>query len=413
MPLPPIGVPENRPEDTPEEPVQKIKTRRELVAEKYNMKPPELLQPKPSEAHTNLEHKGSQAAKVRTVPDKGAARAVRKTAFLPRKVLATPSQRSPKSLGTERPASKQPSPSATPTRRASGEGTRSTMSMRKTAQPYRRQPALKQAGVSIRLEAVRSTSTESGDSGSDGGWPVEATETARVRLQQQKKYTKIHMRRANKISKELECEKRAKAELEEQVQKLQEQLKTLGSAQQSQQGVRNRDIYKDWEFDSNSANPLFLEPEALVSRKASPPPEPAPDYKPREKSWRKTKYVPWDPSRLMNLHVHRQCTPSHQSIAGFSAKLVEPEKEELCATVDGLGEDDLAVKISGMEPTTFDEYVGIPKDAVPQVKDGSLGFKAGVIVRPPPQHNALCVLANVTSRTVETTCRTATRLSIK
>lgn len=391
MPLPPVGMPERRVEDIqdiPEEPVQKIKTRRELVAEKYNMKPPELQQPKPSEARTeptNLEHKSPQTAKVhnqRSVPDKGATRAVRKTAFLPRTPVSS-LQRSPKSVSTERPISKQPPSPATPARRASGEGTRPTMSMRKTAQPYRRQPALKQAGVSIRLETVRSASTESDDSDSEKDEPAKATKAARLRLQQQKSYTKIHVRRADRISKELKCEKKAKAELEEQVQNLQEQLKTLSSAQQSQQGVRNRDVYKDWEFNSNSATPLLLEAETLMSRKASPSPEPAPDYKPRERSWRKTKYVPWDPSRLMNLHLHRQCTPIHQPTAGFSAKLVEPEKEGLCATADGLAEDNLPVKISGMEPTTFDDYVGIPKDAVPQVKDGSLGFKAGVIVSPP------------------------------
>ena len=375
--VPPVGKPERGFERIPEQP-ERIKTRQELVAERYGMETV-LQRLKPTEPPTEAprpKHKSvSRVTERRSHPDKDPPRAARKTALVATAWSTSSTsfkQPSPKSASYERRStSNQPS---TDPRRPSEESPRPILSARKTAPPHRRGPALKRAGRILRERETYSSESE--DSDED-----EAAKAARKNLKklvEQKKYTKMHMGRADKISRELEMEKIEKAQLAEQVQKLQEQLRALGSKEEeSIQLPRNREIYKNWEFTNEAAFPLPPQPEA------PPSPEPAPGYKPREKGWQKSTYVPWDPARLMNLHLHRQRTPSHPPVAGLAAKIVEPEKAEPCATIDG-SDDTITVRVTCKEPITFDEYVGIPKDAIPLVKDASLGFKAGVIVSLPP-----------------------------
>ncbi|KAF8541555.1 hypothetical protein BDD12DRAFT_493474 [Trichophaea hybrida] len=375
VPLPPVVMPERRFERMPEQP-KRVKTRHELVAEKYKMKPSNsfgLQRPKPTEPSAQVprpehrpEHKSvARVTERRLLPDREPPRAARKTAFVgtARSTSTTSSkQPSPKPGSSERRSiSNQPSIGP---RRPSEESPRPILSARKTAPPLRRGPALKKAGRMLR----ETYSSDSEDSDED-----EAVKAERKRYEQQKKYTKMHMGRASKISRELERERNEKAQLEEQVQKLKEQLRAMGAKEKSDQSVRKKDIYQDWDFSNEEAFPLLPQPEA------PPSPEPSPTYRPREKSWQKSTYVPWDPARLMNLHLHRQRTPSHPPVTGLAAKIVEPEKSEPCATIDG-SDDTTTVRVTCKEATTFDEYMGIPKDAIPLVKDASLGFKAGVIV---------------------------------
>lgn len=390
-----------RPESShPDEPPPKrAKTRNEIVAERYGMEPstnyglerlntakPDL---KSMETTKLLERRQS-------LSEKDVSRGSLPTNSVPMGLLkvkrhsgtySKPSSPVAKSTSADRRSiSKQPSMSVAPSPvelpcRASDVGPRSA---RKTAQPtvVRRGPALKRAGAFLQ--------TVPSESESDSDNPER--KAAAEKLKQQKKRTKKHQERAEKATRELEATEKAKKTLEEQVKELQEKLAQLSKekkpqaaadvpkAASPQKYLSRREMYSDWDF-SHSA-PL------TAPKEAPSPPEPAPGYYPSEKSWRKSKYRAWDQSRLMNIHVHRQ-REARSAGPGFTAKIKDHPLESEPGAGDGSNKS--IVHFTHRKPSMFNDFASIPRDAIPLVKDGSLGFKAGTIVsynRPQPFWNA-------------------------
>ena len=391
-----------------EHPPKRHKTIHELVAEKYRMMPSKHEEQAPDAGH---EHRQSVPEKVDTAPlaiaspprqpehcqsvlekiDTAIPLQPRRPSVVSKSAKsrpdASPKQPSPepKQASLElRRRRKQPPSSLTPeTLHAAAEldtlkPATSLKSAHKTAQPsVRRGPALKQAGTMLTTPLVESES--------DPG-----TERLRERLREQKKRTKKHQARAEtkerehqaraeQQERELAAAHRARLALHEKIRALEDAAKSPAPRKL----LSKREMFAGWDFSHADVVP--------------PPRElaPAPAYAPREPGWRKRRYRAWEPARLMNVHVHRMREPA-PSAPGFVAKIED----------DG---DGAAVRVSNCTPCAFEDFAGMPQDAMPLVKDGALGFKAGTIVSWPRADMLGGLLANGCDRIPGTTFRTAMR----
>ena len=116
-----------------------------------------------------------------------------------------------------------------------------------------------------------------------------------------------------------------------------------------------------------------------------PSPEPAPGYKPRETSWRKTRHSAMDRSRLMKVHLHRERErarpPPH--VKGY-ASTISFNPAEPAEVADSSAPVVSIIRYKPLAPIALEEYAGVPEEAIPVLRDGAFGYKSGVIVSFPP-----------------------------
>lgn len=138
----------------------------------------------------------------------------------------------------------------------------------------------------------------------------------------------------------------------------------------------SKEFYKDYKFTAN--NPWGYPVSEL----------PAPDPSTfRSQSWHKTPYRPWeDKAKLMSVHVHRQLTRDRGPInimvepyLDSKSSYIGPAGGSRSASLNDEPDDDFRWPRGGIM-TTFDAYMEIPDNMVPSVKDGFLGFRAGILV---------------------------------
>jgi hypothetical protein len=122
----------------------------------------------------------------------------------------------------------------------------------------------------------------------------------------------------------------------------------------------------------------FIEWDPFHQTVSDPPrsPSPAPEYKPREKSWKKSEFVRYDRSRLTKTHLHRERAYDGVPRLGKAIRTAEPEEHK---TKDG----EVPLVITESEETTFEAYMGVPANAVPVVRNPtkSLSFCTSVVSR--------------------------------
>lgn len=203
-----------------------------------------------------------------------------------------------------------------------------------------------------------------------------------------------HSRRAMALKEELTHKSEENQKLKEELKRLKEHLRLLGHGKDadlpaaatpsisphqkhlsepsaenpSPRPMLNKEIFAGCNFSHRSS---YAPPPPAPS---PPSPESAPGYYPREQGWQKEKYNPLDMARITKLHLYRERVPSRPRVMGFSAMVGRPEP-----TDPGDGFDQADHRILKQEPISFADYMGIPVDAIPSVKDGSLGYKCGTL----------------------------------
>lgn len=116
-----------------------------------------------------------------------------------------------------------------------------------------------------------------------------------------------------------------------------------------------------------------------------PSPKPALHYKPREMSWRKTKYSALDKSRLMKVHLHREREPVRPPVRReTNAVMIHYDPEEPATVTDSSTPVTSIIRYRHPAPKTLEEIFGLPEEPIPVLRDGTLCYKSGVIVSFPP-----------------------------
>jgi hypothetical protein len=136
-----------------------------------------------------------------------------------------------------------------------------------------------------------------------------------------------------------------------------------------------REFYSDFTFNSDSP----------WGSSTLPDPDPKTF---RQHGWRKTAYRPYDQARLMNVHLHRQFNCTREPVRMSIQPNLDGEDNGSNTTalngpadsVDVEMTNGIQLPVGGGHQITFDEFIGIPDNMVPYVKDGSLGFRSGIIV---------------------------------
>jgi len=250
----------------------------------------------------------------------------------------------------------------------------------------------------------------------DGPQPSSLMELNR-RLEAEKKYAKSQADRATRELEEAKAEKRS---LQDEVARLQEQMDamivkntdTAGDGTGLDERSDGEDQAESFvPFKSNMAvsdhaefllgkkfasrpTPIFrktmeemynfIEWDPFHQTVSDPPrsPSPAPEYKPREKSWKKSEFVRYDRSRLTETHLHRERAYDGVPRLGRAIRTAELEEHK---TEDG----EVPLMITESEETTFEAYMGVPANAVPVVRDPtkSLSFRTSVMHRGKPDRN--------------------------
>jgi hypothetical protein len=239
-------------------------------------------------------------------------------------------------------------------------------------------PALKQGGNRIRSSVP------------DSEMETDQLETLMKKLKTQKERTKRHSLRAQGLEDALATKAKENEELQQRMEKekkeMQVELQRLKRllvkreeglmdldepAATKPRAVLNKELFAGYDFSSRSPFPPSDNPPLS--------PEPAPGYQAREQSWKKERYNPLDMSRISKLHLYRERERAKDSgLMGFSAMI-----DTLESTDAVVGSDGANIRLSKKNEISFAEYVGIPTDAIPSVKDGSLGYKCGTLVSLP------------------------------
>lgn len=391
-------VPANTPNND-EPPTKRVRTKAEIVAEKYGM-----LVRRPAQS----KHEGPKLGERFLVPtpEKDKAPGVRlgkkdNPLVIPQKLAesATPSKASQGEHGF---SSKQLKVSTAKSSVDSSSRHQSTeaakpfnpMTARKTAPsrppaptppPRNHGPVLKQGGTRFRAPKYLDPGSE------ESGNEVDVLEK---KLKTQKECTMRHSRRAMALKEELTHKSEENQKLKEELKRLKEHLRLLGHGKDadlpaaatpsisphqkhlsepsaenpSPRPMLNKEIFAGCNFSHRSS---YAPPPPAPS---PPSPESAPGYYPREQGWQKEKYNPLDMARITKLHLYRERVPSRPRVMGFSAMVGRPEP-----TDPGDGFDQADHRILKQEPISFADYMGIPVDAIPSVKDGSLGYKCGTL----------------------------------
>ncbi|RPB01106.1 hypothetical protein L873DRAFT_1788426 [Choiromyces venosus 120613-1] len=113
-----------------------------------------------------------------------------------------------------------------------------------------------------------------------------------------------------------------------------------------------------------------------------PEPDPSAFRKP---GWRKAAYRLFDQDRLMKVHLHRLTTPNRPPLA-VTVRENQSDDDESAIVSNTPAGDKTDKPVNEHRSTrmtrviTFDEFMGLPENIVPSVKDGALGFRSGVIV---------------------------------
>lgn len=145
-----------------------------------------------------------------------------------------------------------------------------------------------------------------------------------------------------------------------------------------------RELYSDLTFNSDSPWGTF--------ELSDPDPKTF-----RQQGWRKTAYRPYDQARLMSVHLHRQVNrtreparmliqPTLDSEGSITATAAASSSSGTTALNNPAGSDGVEMIDSIQQPgggghrIAFGDFMGIPDNMVPYVKDGSLGFRSGTIV---------------------------------
>lgn len=274
-----------------------------------------------------------------------------------------------------------------------------------------RGPAMKHAG-----QIFIPTPDEDDNSAGDDEDQVKRLEE---KLREQKGYTKKQMEKAVELQRKLMQSEKEKNEMREKQKKLEAALaasqksaappspkqprkikkpkrpaqlnrddETETNTQPIKPGTGNgggehkkrpslKDLYKDYTFTAN--DPWSYPASAEL-------PTPNPDNF-RTQSWHKIPYRPWkDKAKLMNVHVHRELTRIRGPINITTQPLLDgksshsgPAESSRSASLNDEPDDDFRWPRGGNR-TTFDAFIGIPENMVPSVKDGFLGFRAGILV---------------------------------
>jgi hypothetical protein len=240
-------------------------------------------------------------------------------------------------------------------------------------------PALKQGGNRIR-PLVPDTELETDQK--------DHLENLRKKLKTQKERTKRHSLRAQGLEDQLAIKAKENEELQRRMEQERKRM------QDEIESMQKRLLLKHEEGPTDLDEPSAVKPRAVLNKElfagcdfsfrspfppsANPPPspEPVPGYQPREHSWKKEKYNPLNMNRISKLHLHRERERAKDSgLMGFSATIDNPESNDAAVGSEGVN-----IRLSKKHEISFAEYIGLPTDAIPSVKDGSLGFKCGTLV---------------------------------
>ncbi|KAL7267945.1 hypothetical protein RUND412_009452 [Rhizina undulata] len=246
-------------------------------------------------------------------------------------------------------------------------------------------PAVKNAGGKTRHVIIDSSSSDEEDEQKD-----DVIESLQKRLSDQKGFTKRQMERCAKTEGKLQKCEQENTKLLASLQALQKEVDSLRSKDKSPQNQTGEELVQcqvlsDRGQESIDSEPvtslrhLFKEytitannPWVEVPRFPKPVPVTVPKN-PRQKSWHKSEYHPFDPKKLMNIHLHRQKFAPN--------KIVGMVMQRTSGGGEGAGniEDREGSHLSVDREMSFDEFLGVPDHMIPALKDGVLGFRAGII----------------------------------
>ncbi|PWW78675.1 hypothetical protein C7212DRAFT_275033 [Tuber magnatum] len=114
-------------------------------------------------------------------------------------------------------------------------------------------------------------------------------------------------------------------------------------------------------------------------------PEPDPSTF-RKRGRRKTTYRPFDRGRLMKVHLHRLISHNRPPLTMAVEESPLDDDDESASTSntpigDKIDNPENEHGSTGVPRViSFDEFMGLPDNMVPTVKDGYLGFRSGIIV---------------------------------
>ncbi|CAZ86388.1 unnamed protein product [Tuber melanosporum] len=303
--------------------------------------------------------------------------------------------------------------------------------------PARKGPAIKYAGGSISRVLVTDDSTGE----SDHSGKLRAVEK---RLQDQRSYTKNQAEKAAKLQVRLQESEKEKAALQEKLKALlaignhgpnekpapgnenpepgatTEPFSIHGSPQQEppkkkalkrlvrweethsdksapQEDTQTKPGAGDSKLDTgkrtfrygsmrdfySGSNFCGEDPWAYPTIAEQPEPEPSAF---RKRGWRKSVYRPFDRNRLMKVHLH-SLTSHNRPPLTVTVEESPPDEDDESASVSNTPTGNKTGKPENEHGSTgvprvisFDEFMGLPENMVPTVKDGCLGFRSGAIV---------------------------------
>ncbi|KAG0642306.1 hypothetical protein HOY80DRAFT_650158 [Tuber brumale] len=423
-------------------PVEVFRTAKQRVIEKYQMKFPDITNGSlPSQPIKETAIKAQKARKIMDLPKPKVATAAErlKTAAPLKKNganAATLVQASAR-VDARKPingSSLSDILSATePPKRDTRIG--AVKSIAQLKKPARKGPAIKYAGGSISRVLITDDSTGE----SDHSGKLRAVEK---RLQDQRSYTKNQAEKAAKLQVKLQESEREKAALQEKLKALlaignhgpnekpapgngdpepgatTEPLPAQGSLQQappkkkvlkrlvrweethSDQSTPQEDTQTDpgagdskpdttkRTFRYGSMRDFYSgskfcgeDPWAYPTIAEQPEPDPSTF---RKRGWRKSVYRPFDRNRLMKVHLHRLASHNRPPLTVTVES--PPDGDDESASVPNTPIGNKTGKPENEHGSTgvprvisFDEFMGLPENMVPTVKDGCLGFRSGAI----------------------------------
>jgi len=428
---------------TPQElpPVEVFLTAKQRVIEKYQMKFPEITGGLPSQPIKETAIRGQKARKVMDLPKPRVTTTAEKlkTAVPLKKSranAATLAQASSR-VDARKSINGCTLSDILSAREPPKHNTRMTvMNISQPKKPVRKGPAIKHARGSISRVFI----TDDSSSESDHSGKLRALEK---RLQDQKSYTKNQAEKAAKLQVKLQESEKEKAALQEKLKAFlalgnhgANERPALGNenpqpgvitelflTQEPQQEPPKKKALKRlvrWEeAHSDRTTPREdpqTEPGAAndkpdTNKKAfrygsmrdfysgskfcgedpwaypTIPEQPEPDPSTfRKHGWRKTVYRPFDQGRLMKVHLHRLTSHSRPPLTMTIEENPLGDDDEFAGapnTPIGTRADkpeDERDPIEAPRVISFDEFMGLPENMVPTVKDGCLGFRSGIIV---------------------------------
>jgi len=243
---------------------------------------------------------------------------------------------------------------------------------------------MKRAGRLLRSEPDLTDSTESVDDTAGLG---DGHARLKEQLRLQKDCTKRQSELASRERAKIRGQEKENAELKKQLIEQKDKFnKLLQLASRDGQIIATIEAIGSSDQAATSPSPCcpFLKKELFTDEfcDESPIEEPSPvPHKQREPGWRKKKYSALDRSRLMKVHLHRERVsvrpPSHRE---SNVAIIQFEPEEPTAVADSWTAIPSVVRYRQAVPKTLDEFLGIPEEPIPVLRDGALGYKSGVIV---------------------------------